>query len=82
VIVTTHNLKKYPIDITAMRKAAVFFQEPNVGWVVHASDNHQIQFLATAVAKMVGGRLQNVEMYEDAIAFLKEVDDSLGDHLP
>lgn len=76
-IIDMRQMSKFPLNLREIVRATGLFGEPNLGWVILISDNRVVRFLTEAVMQTYKTRFRAFGLESEAIAFLKQMDESL-----
>jgi hypothetical protein len=80
LIVHILEVNKLPVGINVgkVNQYMKHTQEPNLGWTLVITTSMFLRFLASVVTQVAGGRFRAFATYEEALAFLQELDSTLS----
>jgi len=81
-IIDMRYIEKYPLDVKQIFNATPVFREPNLGWVLLISDDRVVRFLTHMVLQLHKTRVRYCSTPAEALAFLREIDERLGELPP
>lgn len=81
-LIDCEEMGKPITDITALRESVAFAKHPNLRWTILFGyrNNRILTFMSSILAQIFGIRFRQHETRHEALAFLRELDETLVPH--